>query len=172
MPKIELESYLPQTASAVTQTVSSGINWGVTKLGSILNTYLPSSVTNTAVNIMDSAAEKLEETKEHALRSAMTAARGGKIPSYDIARISAVVDELTFEGDYIYNILSKILIILFVLVLVFLLIYSFSWFDAKATKTKITKAIGKPPQQFRFHDRPTPKLKNTRKILKHFLEME
>jgi len=177
MPTIELESFVPDTAFAVKQTVSNGINWGVQQLGSVLNSYMPSAVTNTAANLMDkaanlmdSASENFEVTRDKLLRSALTAARGGKTPSFDIGRISSVVDELTFQGDYMYNVMSKILLILFIIVLVFLLVYSFSWFDAKATKTKIISTIGKPPQRFRFNDNPTSNLRNTRNILKNFLE--
>ncbi len=87
---------------------------------SVLSAYLPTSI----INIIDTVTEKMRFTGDVIIKSAMTAVRGGKIPSYDISRIVSIVDELACHGEYMYNVTIKLFVILIVLIL-FYIVFGF-----------------------------------------------
>lgn len=163
-----LDNLLPQ--GGITQTVSKGLSWGVGKLGSIANSILPSSMSQTASEIMSDAVQRLESSKEDLMRSAMQTARAGRIPKFDIQRIIASAEEFTYEGDYIENVLSKIIIILFVILLIYSIVSAYSWFDARRTKDVVLRGIGRYKFSFRHASKETKNLQKTRKIFQSFVE--
>lgn len=126
------------TMSAIVQSVSNGIHWSLSTIALTLKCCLPTTFTK---DVVDTAYNKVEETKEGVYKTVMATARGGKVPSFDIARITSVVDELSFMGDFFYNIFSKVILCFFVLIFIYFIIFVYSWYDASCKKSKILSLL-------------------------------
>jgi len=81
------------------------------------------------------------QKEENVVRTAMSVARGGKVPTFDIYRLNTLVKEINFQGEYMYDIFSKFFLVFCGLVFLHILIYLFCWWKARETKKKLLNMV-------------------------------
>jgi hypothetical protein len=81
------------------------------------------------------------QKEDKAMKTAMWVARGGKVPTFDINRLNTLVEEINFQGEYMYEIFSKFFLLFCGIVFLHILIYLFCWWKARETKKRLLNMV-------------------------------